>query len=317
MTTPFFLTVDTEGDNLWERPKNITSINTEKLYRFQELCEKYQIKPIYLTNYEAAINKNYQKFIAKHKNNLEVGLHLHAWNSPPSYDLTDNDYKYHPYLHEYPNTLIVEKIKFMLDLLNKTFNCDIISHRGGRYSLNESIVDVLSNNGIIVDCSVTPGIDWSNNLGDPERTGGPNFKNSKRNIHTMYNKITEIPVSTFSINKYFDLLHPSNIIRRGIGKIFNYKNSMLRSRINNFKELQNVINWNLNNNATHLEYIIHSSELVSGHSPLLNSQEEEDLFYHNLEHLFIFLEKNQIKSMTFKEFMKHKESKREYKNSPT
>ena len=46
MSTPFFLTVDTEGDNMWDKPQNIMSKNTENLYRFQELCNKYNIKPI-------------------------------------------------------------------------------------------------------------------------------------------------------------------------------------------------------------------------------------------------------------------------------
>ncbi|RLA73967.1 MAG: hypothetical protein DRG78_21775 [Epsilonproteobacteria bacterium] len=302
---PFFLTVDTEGDNIWGRLKDITSINTEKLYRFQELCEKYNVKPIYLTNYEAAINTGYQKFIEKHKKNLEVGLHLHAWNSPPSYDLTDDDNQNHPYLHEYPNEMIEKKISYMVKYLKETFKCDIISHRGGRYSISEKMIEILSDNGIKIDCSVVPGFDWSSHAGVPNGNGGPNFKASKSNIHTIYDKMIEIPVSTYRINKYFDLLKQTNIIRRGFGKLFNYKNSTLRSKVDNYQEMQKVVKWNLANNATHLEYIIHSSELVSGQSSLINSQEEEDLFYNNLEQLFILLNESGVRSLTFKEYLNY------------
>ncbi len=303
MSVPFFLTVDTEGDNVWGRLKDVTSVNTEKLYRFQELCEKYDVKPIYLTNYEAAINTEYQKFIEKHKDNLEVGLHLHAWNSPPSYDLTDDDNKNHPYLHEYPDNMIEEKIDFMVKLLKETFKCDIISHRGGRYSISEKMIEVLADNGIKIDCSVVPGIDWSNNTGDPKGKGGPNFKGSQSNINMIYDKMIEIPVSTYRINKYFDLLNQTNIIRRGFGKVFNYKNSILRSKVDNYTEMQKVVKWNLANKATHLEYIIHSSELVCGQSPLINSKIEEDILYNNLEKLFILLRKSGIQSLTFKDYL--------------
>ena len=39
---PFFLiTIDTEGDDLWSHPRNITTKNARYLPRFQKLCESY------------------------------------------------------------------------------------------------------------------------------------------------------------------------------------------------------------------------------------------------------------------------------------
>src|SRR5512144_2975448 len=46
----FLITIDTEGDNLWSRPREITTGNARYLPRFQALCEKYGLKPTYLTN---------------------------------------------------------------------------------------------------------------------------------------------------------------------------------------------------------------------------------------------------------------------------
>jgi hypothetical protein len=37
----FLITIDTEGDNLWSRPRTITTRNAHSLPRFQALCEKY------------------------------------------------------------------------------------------------------------------------------------------------------------------------------------------------------------------------------------------------------------------------------------
>ncbi len=307
MSVPFFLTVDTEGDNIWGRPKDITSVNTGKLYRFQELCEKHNIKPIYLTNYEAAINEEYQKFVAKHKNNLEVGLHLHAWNSPPVYNLTGDDFKYQPYLHEYPIEEIRKKITFMVKLLKETFQTDIVSHRGGRYSINDDIFQILLDNGVKIDCSVVPGIDWSVSKGSPDGEGGPNFIGYEENIYNIYNDMIEIPVSTYRINKYFAVLKPSNIFVRAAGKIFNYRNLTLRSKVNNLSDLKKIVKWNLSKKCTHLEYIIHSSELVDGYSGTISSKKEEDIFYKNLEAFFMFLSHQNIVSMTFKEYLEELE----------
>jgi len=301
--TPFFLTVDTEGDNIWEKPNNITSINTTKLYRFQNLCEMYNIKPIYLTNYEACINPQYQKFIELHKDNLEVGLHLHAWNSPPNYKLTENDYLHQPYLHEYPSEIIEEKINFMVKLLKDTFKINIISHRGGRYSINSEIFQILLDNGIQIDCSVVPGIDWSSSMGDPDSLGGPNFKDNSSEVNYIYKNMLEIPVSTYRINKYIDSLETFNFLKKVLSKACNYKTSILRSKVSNLQELKKIVNWNLKNKNTHLEYIIHSSELMEGFSPLISSKKEEEIFYENLELFFKFLKTKPVVPLTFKEYL--------------
>jgi hypothetical protein len=52
----FLITIDTEGDNLWQKNDSITTENAKYLPRFQAVCEKYGFKPVYLTNYEMAID---------------------------------------------------------------------------------------------------------------------------------------------------------------------------------------------------------------------------------------------------------------------
>ncbi len=39
--TPFIITIDTEGDNPWANPREITTRNAEYLPRFQSLCERF------------------------------------------------------------------------------------------------------------------------------------------------------------------------------------------------------------------------------------------------------------------------------------
>ena len=100
LTTPAFLiTIDTEGDNLWASPREISTENSRFLPRFQSLCERYNFKPTYLTNYEMAVDPFFLDFgrdIVR-RGTGEIGMHLHAWNSPPLVPLTTDDLSHHPY----------------------------------------------------------------------------------------------------------------------------------------------------------------------------------------------------------------------------
>ena len=62
---PFFITIDTEGDALWDDP-SIDQIKTENslwIPKFQELCEKYGFIPIWLTDYEMIEDDRYVDYI--------------------------------------------------------------------------------------------------------------------------------------------------------------------------------------------------------------------------------------------------------------
>lgn len=82
---PFIITIDTEGDNQWADTKEIFTTNTKGLPRFQDLCNRYGYKPVYLTNYEMACDDEFVEFgkTCMHENQCEIGMHLHAWSSPP------------------------------------------------------------------------------------------------------------------------------------------------------------------------------------------------------------------------------------------
>src|SRR6185436_12332483 len=121
--TPFLITIDTEGDDLWSAPRKITARNAGYLPRFQSLCERYGYKPVYLTNYEMAMSEAFVEFgrdvVARGTG--EIGMHLHAWNSPPLEPLTSDDFRYQPFLIEYPARAMKEKIRVMTRLLEERF----------------------------------------------------------------------------------------------------------------------------------------------------------------------------------------------------
>src|SRR5437868_15529574 len=115
MRPAFLITIDTEGDNLWSRPEVVTTENARYLPRFQSLCERYGLKPTYLTNYEMATDAAFIAFAtaALARGTAEVGMHLHAWNSPPAHPLTDKDHWHQPFLCEYPEAVLRAKVRAM------------------------------------------------------------------------------------------------------------------------------------------------------------------------------------------------------------
>src|SRR3569832_1052524 len=119
----FLVTIDSEGDNLWARSSVIETHNARFLPRFQRLCEKYSLRPTWLTNWEMANAPEFQEFALDvvTRGTGEIGMHLHAWNSPPIVPLTEDDFKHHPYLNEFPEHLVREKMKVLTALLEDTF----------------------------------------------------------------------------------------------------------------------------------------------------------------------------------------------------
>ncbi len=176
--TAFIITIDTEGDNLWSQPRVITTHNARFLPRFQSLCERFGFRPVYLTNYEMAMCDVFLEFgrdvVARRAG--EIGMHLHAWNSPPILPLSDDDFRYQPYLTEYPDAVMREKIRFMTELLRERFGESPLSHKAGRLGFDGRYAAMLLEHGYRVDCSVAPGIDWSGIRGAPGGGGGPDYR---------------------------------------------------------------------------------------------------------------------------------------------
>ena len=132
----FIITIDTEGDHLWSAPREITTRNARYLPRFQALAERYGFRPVYLTNYEMVECDAFVEFgrDVLERNAGEIGMHLHAWNSPPIEALTEDDFRYQPYLVEYPDEAMKAKIQWLTARLEQRFDDKMVSHRAGRWA---------------------------------------------------------------------------------------------------------------------------------------------------------------------------------------
>ncbi|HEK0383706.1 TPA: polysaccharide deacetylase family protein [Proteus mirabilis] len=306
----FIITLDTEGDNLWENEHNITTQNTHFLPRFQQLCERFQFKPVWLTNYEMAIDEAYIEFAQDviARNTGEIGMHLHAWNSPPIVALTDNDLHYQPYLIEYPKSQMRDKIAFMTDLLENKLQTKMLSHRAGRWAFNETYAQLLIEFGYQVDCSVTPKVDWRFTKGDPAQSGGTDYSNFPSHAYFMdVNDISKAGNSTLlEVPMSIQYKHSPfmNKIKRGYDRLRGKRRSpsvnWLRPKGGNAQQMIEVAQKSLAQGHSHIEFMLHSSEFMPGGSPTFRTEQDIDGLYNDLETLFNFLQ-DKVQGMTLAE----------------
>ncbi|MFP1893365.1 polysaccharide deacetylase family protein [Lonsdalea quercina] len=305
----FIITIDTEGDNLWQNNDRISTKNSHYLPRFQQLCEKYGFKPTWLTNYEMALDPAYIEFardvIARDQG--EVGMHLHAWNNPPEFDLTGNDWRYKPYLIEYPKALMRQKIEYMTSLLEDTFQRKIRSHRSGRWALNEEYVQLLIEYGYEIDCSVTPLVNWRYSPGDPDGQGGTDYSRFPHNAYFMdptniaqpgNSTLLEVPMSIQYKHSGF-LNAMTRIYDRLRGKQRSASVNWVRPKGGNLRQMESVVEKVLADGSDYVEFMLHSSEFMPGGSPTFTTEQHIEMLYRDLDVLFASLaEKTEGKTLS-------------------
>lgn len=314
----FIITIDTEGDNLWENHNLISTKNTHYLPRFQALCEKYAFKPVYLTNYEMAVDDDYVAFARDviARGTGEVGMHLHAWNSPPLDPLTDDDWRYKPYLIEYPAGLIRSKVEFMTRLLEDTFQTKMLSHRAGRWAFNEYYAALLIEFGYVVDCSVTPKVNWQFSPGNPEGKGGTNYRDFPSHAYFMDEKniaragtssLLEVPMTIQY--KHSGLM---NSLKSGYDRLRGKRRSpsvnWLRPSGGNVESMKRVVRQSLDEGHDYVEFMLHSSEFMPGGSPTFATEQHIERLYQDLEQLFSWLSERTV-GKTLAEYYQAKISK--------
>lgn len=292
----FLITIDTEGDNLWSRPREITTRNAHALPRCQALCERYGLKPTWLTNYEMVQSVPYQEFASDvvARGAGEIGMHLHAWNSPPVVPLTADDYRYQPYLIEYSDHLLREKVVVLTRCLEDTFGIPMRSHRAGRWALDGRYVSVLHELGYTTDCSVTPTISWRHARGAPSGQGGADYTAFPRAPYWMdlrdfsragQSTLLQVPMTTTEAHPLLSRMVPDAWQRGPLGGI-RHKRRWLRPLGGNRADMLRLVEQGRVDGRAHLEFMIHSSELMAGGSPRFRTDDDVERLYEDMEAVF-------------------------------
>ena len=313
----FIITIDTEGDNIWSCPEKVTTTNAQWLPRFQQLCEEYAFKPTYLVNHEMAKEPEFRKLgrSVLNRGAGEIGLHIHAWDSPPIVEVGYDTKRHHTYLYELPDQVMHDKIGYLTRLLNDVFDVKPMSHRAGRWGFDERVARALAEMGYLVDCSVTPGVSWRGYKGDPDGRGGPDFYDFPVGPYLLdlsdirrsgLSNLLEVPVTIKSnyqstMRRFHHRIEdsfPGAVLRRALGPPC----SWLRPNGKNIEAMYTVVDWAIERQLPVLEFMLHSSELMPGGSPTFKTAEQIELLYHDLRSLFAHIASKGIRGLTLSEY---------------
>lgn len=300
MSRPAFLiTIDTEGDDLWSKPAEARTRNAEFLPRFQQLCERHGMKPTYLTNHEMAQAPAFVEMArdALRRATAEVGLHIHAWDSPPIVPLTERDHRHHPYLIEFPVDVMRAKIGRLTDLLQTTFDTPMVSHRAGRWAFDETYARLLYEHGYRVDCSVTPHVSWRHHAGAPGGAGGTDYSAFPERAYFLDlddiaragdSDFLEIPMTIRQRAPYVS--NPIRSLAASVPKGSLVWNKLfirwLRPNGANRGAMLRLIDDAAANGEDYVEFMLHSSEFMPGGNPTFTDAASIDRLYDDLEALF-------------------------------
>lgn len=286
----FIITIDTEGDNLWhwKQGDEITTRNVAFLERFQKLCAEYGFKPVWLSNWEMINDSHFVEFINKYKERreCELGMHLHAWNNPPLFELPSTDHSGAPYLIEYPKEIMEEKIATITNRMREQFGFVPVSHRAGRWAMNDDYYDLLYKYGYRIDCSVTPGIRWTDSNGQTPGFVGSDYRKASREV-MVYRGVVEVPVTVSQTHRMF--LDSSKSLKSNIKTILfglGGQSIWLRPNRENRRELQWMMDNNRKEDGDYLMFMLHSSEFMPGGSPTFRTEEEIEELYRRIKSIF-------------------------------
>jgi hypothetical protein len=296
----FLISIDTEGDGSWSRPRPPETKNAAFLSPFQALCEKYRLAPTYLTTYEMACSPVFREFGLDllRRSAGEIGMHLHAWHSPPHYPLTEDDHRHHPYLIEYPPDVMQAKVARLTDLLEDTFGTKMVSHRAGRWSFNGIYARILLKYGYRVDCSVTPHVSWTRTVGDPRGAGGTDFSSFPAceyfvDLHDIgragESPLLEVPVTITPSSpvvppRALRLLGSTRLTAAAVHRLFPPR--WLRPNGRNLKHLLRIVDRAAGSRRRYVQFMLHSSELMPGGNPTFRTDASIQALYEHLETLF-------------------------------
>lgn len=169
-TATVLVSIDTEEDNWGSyRSEGATVENIQLVPRLQEVFDRWGARPTYLVNRAPLIDAASVDALGQvaERPGVEIGAHCHPWNTPPlTGEGEDRSMMYRFSVDENRGKVrnVVEHLEGELGVTPRCF-------RAGRWGFGSTVAEALFAEGIRLDCSVSPFIDWST-------FGGPDFSSA-------------------------------------------------------------------------------------------------------------------------------------------
>lgn len=286
--------VDTEADDQWSASgrERLSVANVHRLPAFQDLCDRFGVRPTYLVTWEMADRAESASVLGglARGGRCEVGAHLHPWSSPP---FRPEDLGGHTYPHNLPPELLERQLTDLTAAVEASIGTRPRSYRAGRNGFDHRTLPVLERLGYAVDTSVDP-------LFNERRKGGMAFPGApvtpyhpdRRDVTRPGDSpVLEVPITAGTspalpkpLEALYARLRP--IPWRGAFRRLGLRPVWLRPSYASREEMLRFAGALHARGHRCFNVIFHSSELLPGGSPYNPDERSVRRFLDDLEALF-------------------------------
>jgi len=294
----FNISVDTEEDNWEPTTGNSTTQNIREIPRLQRLLERLGARTTLFVSYQVASDPTAAAIMreAVASNSIEVGAHLHPWNTPP----VEGREEQCSMLWQYPRDSQGKKIARLKEILRENIGVEATAFRAGRFGVGTDTLGALEDTGFRVDSSVTPLLSW-------REYGGPSFVRAPLHVYrpsavdlcapTSDGKLVEVPLTTGFTR--FGRSHWRTLAKSLYGPLG--QRMHLPGLLNQALDLRRVIlspetdivsdmlaasRRIIDEGGRHLHMYFHSNSLVPGLTPFVRTTKDLELMYSSIERYF-------------------------------
>lgn len=318
------LTIDTEADDQWDSSRTeLTTENLDFVPRFQELCDRFAMKPTYLCTWEIVEDSRFDALRGfQDTGRAEIGAHLHPWTTPPMARAENGIDRsaFGIYPSELDPDVFGEKLRRLTERIQARTGRQPRSYRAGRWGFSADQIPTLIALGYLVDCSVTPLRSWSHIPGLVE--GGPDFRRAPATPYFLDpgdvrrpgdSQLLEVPVTIV-------FTRPSLAASKRLqGLYYRYRRTLPGKALNKLlrldpqwlrpsyaymsgERLKAVYAAARRAGLPAVEMMFHSSELMPGGSPYYRDAAAIEVLYEKLETVFEHLRQESCRGVTLTQF---------------
>lgn len=311
------ITIDTEEDN-WARYSTTDNpvSNIERLIPLQKLFDQHGVRPTYLVTYPVATNPRsveiLKNFLDHEK--CEIGMHCHPWNTPPlpeNTPIADTE----TMLCNLDANLVHEKMTTLHEAIRRNFGIKPLSFRSGRWGFGPAVARSLVLLGYRVDSSVSPYVDWSSIHGPDYRSFSPaifSFGSNGFRQKTENDTILEVPATIGFLQRNFSFAQRiTQMVENPLGKLLHLKGVLYHTHLVNkiwLSPEQSEISAMFaltkrmrRKNFPYVNFTFHSTSLKAGHSPFVQTGNDERRFMEKIKQFLQFTRKIELQNLTLAE----------------
>lgn len=311
----FIVTIDAEEDE-WNIGKSsaCSVSNALQLPTFQDLCDRYGIRPTYLVTYPMVQDRGsvqvFRDLIAK--GTCEIGLHCHPWNTPPfDEQLTDMN----SMLCNLSADLQLKKLETLDSAIQQQLGVRPVSFRAGRWAFSSEVAGHLVGMGYKIDSSVTPYVNWKYRYG-PDFTDSPlcPYRFDPANIHASVSngKLLEVPATIGLLGcsspwgeKLWKTISRENLsFLKGTGVLATLglvRKIWLSPELTDAATMISLMRQLQGQGQSCFNMVLHSSSLIVGLTPFVQTLADEARLWQRIEVVFQYVSSNGMCPLTLAE----------------